>query len=520
MISRSNPATVRAAAWLESTVRTICQTVVNPSAAMLVTRLAGARLNPSQARAAEAAAGGCLTLVQGPPGTGKTKVAIAILLAWVRSGVAGHGGARERAVLATSDSNIACDNLLEGLANAGVRVVRLGRSDNVRPELLQYCLDVGGGAGGGGGGGAGGGGGGGGGGPKSSEQRQAEHLAKQRLLRSAEVVVATAIGVGSNVLHGWSFPAVLMDEATQATEASALVALSRGARQLCLLGDQCQLPPTVTAEHPSVERTSRPLFSRLLDDGVGCYMLDTQYRMHPAIAELPSDLFYGGRLLTGISASDRPVLPGFSWPRAGWPVAMVPVSGMEASEGSSKSNRAEAEATALVVRRLLAAGVPSSQIGVISPYGAQVRLLRSLIRRDPPPHGGDPVEVSSVDGFQGDCRGARTRRHPPHACLCVTHDLPLESRHCQGGRRRSSSSRVCARTRRARSASSRTRGASTSRSRARRGGSLCSGTRRRSRATVARGGRGSRGHAPTASWLASRPRARTTRQPRAARPRG
>ena len=54
------------------------------------------------------------------------QVAIAILQAWVRSGCLGGGAA-----LATSDSNIAVDNLLEGLAQAGVRVVRLGRPDSV-----------------------------------------------------------------------------------------------------------------------------------------------------------------------------------------------------------------------------------------------------------------------------------------------------------------------------------------------------------------------------------------------------
>ena len=83
-----------------------------------------------------AAATQTLTLVQGPPGTGKTKVALTVLMAWVKSGAHGHG-----AILATSDSNIAVDNLLEGLAAEGVRVVRLGKPDSVRPHLLQYCVD-------------------------------------------------------------------------------------------------------------------------------------------------------------------------------------------------------------------------------------------------------------------------------------------------------------------------------------------------------------------------------------------
>ena len=95
------------------------------------------RLNRSQVAAAAAAATRALTLVQGPPGTGKTATALAIILTWVASGVLGSDAA-----LATSDSNIAVDNLLEGLITAGVRAVRLGRPDSCRPELHRHCVDA------------------------------------------------------------------------------------------------------------------------------------------------------------------------------------------------------------------------------------------------------------------------------------------------------------------------------------------------------------------------------------------
>ena len=104
-------------------------------------------LNTSQRAAATAAATQALTLVQGPPGTGKTKVALAVLVAWVQAGRSGRSELVGRAagggqVLASSDSNIAVDNLLEGLVRAGVHAVRLGRPDNVRPELLRYCVEA------------------------------------------------------------------------------------------------------------------------------------------------------------------------------------------------------------------------------------------------------------------------------------------------------------------------------------------------------------------------------------------
>ena len=55
--------------------------------------------------------------------------------------------------------------------------------------------------------------------------------------------------------------------------------LCRGAQQLVLLGDQCQLPPTVVCRHRAATDGARPLFTRLMADGVPCVMLDTQYRM-------------------------------------------------------------------------------------------------------------------------------------------------------------------------------------------------------------------------------------------------
>ena len=376
--SRSNPAPLRQAA-----IGAICKQEVGWQARKLVEMAelpCIRRLNCSQSAACAAAAGGALTLVQGPPGTGKTHVAIAILISWVRSGCLGSGAA-----LATSDSNIAVDNLLEGLANAGVRVVRLGRPDSVRPELLKFCPDAGG---------------------PSTGDRHADYAAKLAAIKGAQVVCATCVGVGAEMLKGISFPAVLVDEATQATEAATLVALCRGAKQMVLLGDHCQLPPTLVSRHPASLCASAPLFTRLHADGAPSYLLDTQYRMHPAIAQLPADLVYGGHLISGTPPEHRMPPQGFEWPRVDMPVAMVPVYGSETGEGTSKSNRSEAEAVARVVQGLQYAGVRAADIGVISPYGAQVHLLRSLIRAGGggggARGGGDgQVEVSSVDGFQG-----------------------------------------------------------------------------------------------------------------------
>merc|ERR1712165_206539 len=115
----------------------------------------------------------------------------------------------------------------------------------------------------------------------------------------------------------------------------------------------------------------------------------------------PSDLFYGGKLLNGVSAPERRPLAGFPWPREEFPVAFVPVPlGVEINDGVSKMNEAEAAAACDAVEALLEGGqCTTSDIAVVTPYAAQVRLIRRLTRKlvSSPPY----VEVSSTDGFQG-----------------------------------------------------------------------------------------------------------------------
>ena len=264
-------------------------------------------LNHSQVYAVKTVLQRPLSLIQGPPGTGKTAVAIRILSHWARLAADSAGkGEIPSPILATSDSNIAVDNLVEGCgASAGLRVVRLGRSEAIRPELLRYCIDR----------------------PPSSYNKEgggnnngnqsygssaAGHRERVKTLRNAQVVCCTCIGSGADILDAMTFERVLVDEATQATEPAVLVPLMRGCRQLVLVGDHCQLPPTVLSTRAEEEGHGVPLFSRMVACGVPPYMLDTQYRMHPCIAMFPSDLFYGGLLKNGVLAPECHPLAGFS----------------------------------------------------------------------------------------------------------------------------------------------------------------------------------------------------------------
>jgi len=375
-------------------------------------------LNDSQSAALTAALTNRLSLIQGPPGTGKTHTAVRILETWARSGVG--------PILALADSNVAVDNLLEGMLARGVRAVRIGQPVKVRSNLRDATLAA-----------------------KMEEHelrgdvetllklnedllrkmsafkgkekgfahrdlkrgwkeiRRIENQMRDDIIKTAQVVCATCIGVGHRILEGKRFPLVLIDEATQATEPSTLVPLVRGARHLVLVGDHHQLPPTVISQRAGAKGLSRSLFERLVACGVKPVLLNIQYRMHPAIREFPSARFYDNQLEDGVNAAQREPPAGFPWPKWNAPVAFIPVDGAEevSSDGTSRLNRDEAAIAVRVVEALLSAGdIEPKDIGVVTPYNGQVRLLTDLFEAS----GGlsererfDGLEIKSVDGYQG-----------------------------------------------------------------------------------------------------------------------
>jgi len=377
-----------------------------------------AGLNESQQRAFESAIHRRLTLIQGPPGTGKTFTAVRIL-----SHLAQTSG---QPVLATAESNVAVDNLLEGLLDMGINALRIGRPVKVRDHLRDATLDA----------------------HVDAHHRQEElndlrddfrqinrelpslkgkekglaHRDSRSLLQQirriereviddvlskAEVVCATTVGCGHNIIADRRFPIVLIDEATQATEPSSIVPISKGSRQLILVGDQQQLPPTVISKRAEDGGLNHSLFQRMLACGLETEMLTTQYRMHPSIREFPSARFYENRLLDGCSRDERPCPAGFLWPNWDKPIAFVPVLGVEETEeeGKSRRNRDEAALVYSIVSNLVEPGdIHPSEIGVISPYNGQVRLLQELfdehLLRE---QGGrfEGLEIKSVDGYQG-----------------------------------------------------------------------------------------------------------------------
>lgn len=229
---------------------------------------------------------------------------------------------------------------------------------------------------------------------------------KLAILDEAAVVCSTLSFSGSGMFSRMTrqFDVVVIDEASQAVEPSTLVPLCYGAKQVFLVGDPQQLPATVLSSVATDHHYDQSLFKRFEQCGYPIHMLKTQYRMHPAIREFPSNQFYAGELEDGESQAEKTKKP---WHKNALfrPFVFLDIDGKEYhGNGASWANDEEADVAVNLVATLmrtypeLATG---EKIGVISPYAAQVKLITRKLQDALGSERAMTVDVNSIDGFQG-----------------------------------------------------------------------------------------------------------------------
>ena len=353
-----------------------------------------------------------VAVVHGPPGTGKTTTLVEAIFETLR---------RESQVLVCAQSNMAVDWISEKLVDRGINVLRIGNPTRVNDKMLSFTYerrfeahpDY----------------------PQLWSIRKAiRELRQQRkhadswhqkmdrlksratelelrirssLFGEARVIASTLTGAANRVLEGEKYSTLFIDEAAQALEAACWIAIRKAGRVI-LAGDHCQLPPTVKSIMALKGGLGKTLMERIVENKPEVVtLLKMQYRMNEQIMKFSSEWFYHGMVESAPSVSHRGILD-YDTPMM-W-IDTAECDGKEefVGENFGRINRAEAELTLQTLQQYLEKIgkqrilEESIDVGIISPYRAQVQLLRKELRKReffrPYRH---LLTVNTVDGFQG-----------------------------------------------------------------------------------------------------------------------
>ncbi|KAL2830194.1 SEN1 N terminal-domain-containing protein [Aspergillus cavernicola] len=231
---------------------------------------------------------------------------------------------------------------------------------------------------------------------------------QQEIIDGAHVICATLSGSGHDMFQNLSieFETVVIDEAAQSIELSALIPLKYGCSKCILVGDPKQLPPTVLSKVASKYQYEQSLFVRMQTNHPrDVHLLDVQYRMHPEISMFPRTAFYDGRLQDGPGMAQLRQRP---WHQSELlsPYRFFDVQGLHqsAAKGHSLINMAELRVAMQLYERLLADFQEydfSRKIGIITPYKGQLRELKNQFAAKYGNAIFNMIEFNTTDAFQG-----------------------------------------------------------------------------------------------------------------------
>ncbi len=236
-----------------------------------------------------------------------------------------------------------------------------------------------------------------------------EKTAINKILKKAQIICTTNSTAGSELLENERFDVAVIDEATQTLEPCCLIPILLS-KKVIMAGDHKQLPPTVLSPLAKKKGLEFSLFERMIilyGDKIK-EMLNIQYRMADKIMEFPAQKFYQGKLKSADFVANQkmekietqnPFFNEILDPEKN--IVFLDTRGKfkEKTKGESKSkeNLGEAKIIKELVEILLK-NISPQKIGIISPYEAQIDLLKGLLNVE-------NLEIKTVDGFQGREKG-------------------------------------------------------------------------------------------------------------------
>ena len=379
-------------------------------------------LNTSQERAVnDVLRAKDVRVLHGPPGTGKTTTLVEAINETLM---------RETQVLVCAQSNTAVDWISEKLVDCGIPVLRLGNPSRVNDKMLSFTYehrfanhpDY----------------------PKLWQIRRTMREMRRRrrekvehfhqkmerlkevaielevrinndIFGQARVIASTLVGAGNKLLDGKKFSTLFIDEAAQALEAACWIPIRRASRVI-FAGDHCQLPPTVKCLEALKGGLGKTLMERIVENKPECVsLLQVQYRMNDEIMQFSSDYFYHGQMRSAPEVAHRLIHEGDA------PILWFDTSDINLGEDEQDTfkeqfigetfgrvNKGEANLTISLLQiyfqrigkqRILDDRI---DVGIISPYRAQVQYLKRLIKKRPffKPYR-HLISINTVDGFQG-----------------------------------------------------------------------------------------------------------------------
>ena len=241
-----------------------------------------------------------------------------------------------------------------------------------------------------------------------AERKKALRNKERAVVDGASLVLSTLTnGYFSPLMMEQRFDVVIVEEASMAVLPALFYAACLGRRKTVMVGDPCQLPSIVQSNDGYVRKVmGRNIFDVAVAEPLSSpvvAMLDVQYRMHPLIGELVSDLFYAGRLKHGGDPAVRERIAARE-PHSGSPLIVLDTDGrttcQPGSGGQSRINTTTADLCVDLARRAVRAGATS--VAVITPYVDQARAIRVRLKdRAGDPGESPPIECSTVHRFQG-----------------------------------------------------------------------------------------------------------------------